>query len=107
MNITEDGWFGKTSGPYQHAQMAAFQSIIFRRAVVRSANTGVSFVSDPYGRIIKKTQIFIEDCIVCEVPMLECKTVYARIGNIFGWTFLLFILLIIVLDPLIRKNEEK
>lgn len=107
VNITEDGWFGKTSGPYQHAQMAAFQSIIFRRAVVRSANTGVSLVSDPYGRIIKKTQIFIEDCIICEVPMLECKTVYARIGNIFGWTFLLFTLLILVSEPVIRKNKEK
>ncbi len=107
VNITEDGWFGKTSGPYQHAQMAAFQAIIFRRAVVRSANTGVSFISDPYGRIIKKTRIFIEDCIVCEVPLLEGKTVYARIGNTFGWTFLLFILLFIVSEPLIRKNKKR
>ena len=96
VNITEDGWFGKTSGPYQHAQMAAFQSIIFRRAVVRSANTGVTFVCDPYGRIIKKTQIFCEDYIVCEVPMLECKTVYTRTGNIFGWVLLSFILLLIL-----------
>jgi len=107
VNITEDGWFGRTSGPYQHAQMAAFQSIIFRRAVVRSANTGVSFISDPYGRIEKKTKIFNEDCIVCEVPLLKCKTVYARIGNIFGWTFLFFILLLIVAEPMIRKNEKK
>ena len=102
VNITEDGWFGKTSGPYQHAQMAAFQSIIFRRAVVRSANTGVTFVCDPYGRIIKKTQIFCEDYIVCEVPMLECKTVYTRTGNIFGWVLLSFILLLI----LYREKER-
>lgn len=107
VNITEDGWFGRTNGPYQHAQMAAFQSIIFRRAIVRSANTGVSFVSDPYGRIIKKTQIFEEDCITCKVPLLECKTIYARIGNAFGWTFLLFILLLIISEPVIRKNKGR
>jgi apolipoprotein N-acyltransferase len=107
VNITEDGWFGKTSGPYQHAQMAAFQSIIFRRAVVRSANTGVSFISDPYGRIVKKTQIFTENCIVCKVPLLECKTVYARIGNVLGWSFLFFILILIVAEPVIRKNKKK
>jgi apolipoprotein N-acyltransferase len=107
VNITEDGWFGRTNGPYQHAQMAAFQSIIFRRAVVRSANTGVSFISDPYGRILKKTQIFTENCIVCEVPLLECKTIYARIGNIFGWTFLFFILILIVAEFVIRKNKKK
>ncbi len=107
VNITEDGWFGRTNGPYQHAQMAAFQSIIFRRAVVRSANTGISLVSDPYGRIIKKTRIFCEDFIVCEVPLLECKTIYARIGNIFGWIFLFFVLLIIVSEPIIRKNKKR
>jgi apolipoprotein N-acyltransferase len=110
VNITEDGWFGRTNGPYQHAQMAAFQSIVFRRAVVRSANTGVSFISDPYGRIIKKTEIFREDCIVCEVPLLECRTVYARIGNIFGWTFLFFILLLLAAEPIrkkMRKDDKK
>jgi apolipoprotein N-acyltransferase len=96
VNITEDGWFGKTSGPYQHAQMAAFQSIIFRRAVVRSANTGVSFVCSPYGRIVEKTQIFTEDCIVCEVPLLKSKTIYSKIGNTFGWFFLFFILVLLV-----------
>jgi len=96
VNITEDGWFGRTSGPYQHAQMAAFQSIIFRRALVRSANTGVSFVCSPYGRILKKTQIFHEDCIVCKVPILDGKTVYSKIGNTFGWLFLFFSLLLII-----------
>jgi apolipoprotein N-acyltransferase len=107
VNITEDGWFGRTNGPYQHAQMAAFQSIIFRRSVVRSANTGISLISDPYGRIVRKTQIFREDFIVYEVPLLECKTVYARIGDIFGWFFLFFILLIIISEPVISGLKKR
>jgi apolipoprotein N-acyltransferase len=96
VNITEDGWFGRTSGPYQHAQMAAFQSIIFRRVLVRSANTGVSLVCDPYGRILHKTQIFKEDFIICEVPLLNGRTIYSKIGNTFGWVFLSFVLLLII-----------
>ncbi len=92
INITEDGWFGRTSGPYQHAQMAVFQSIIFRRAVVRSANTGISFISTPYGKISSKTRIYNTDCIVGKVPLLKGKTVYAKIGNTFGWVFLCFTL---------------
>jgi apolipoprotein N-acyltransferase len=107
VNITEDGWFGRTNGPYQHAQMAAFQSIIFRRALVRSANTGVSLVTDPYGRVVKKTRIFREDFIVYEVPLLECGTIYSRIGNVFGWFFLLFILLIILSEPVISRFKQR
>jgi apolipoprotein N-acyltransferase len=95
INITEDGWFGRTSGPYQHAQMAVFQSVIFRRAVVRSANTGISFISTPFGKITDKTQIYNTDCIVGKVPLLEVKTVYAKIGNTFGWIFLCFTLFMI------------
>jgi len=102
INITEDGWFGVTSGPYQHAQMAAFQSIIFRRSLVRSANTGVSFVCSPFGEILKKTKTFKEGFIVCEVPLMKGKTVYAKIGNTFGWVFLSFVLLLFI-----YRKEEK
>ncbi len=96
VNITEDGWFGKTSGPYQHAQMAVFQSIIFRRAVVRSANTGISLACDPYGRVLDKTQIFKEGLIICKVPLVKSKTLYSKIGNTFGWSFLFFVLLLVI-----------
>jgi apolipoprotein N-acyltransferase len=107
INITEDGWFGRTNGPYQHAQMAAFQAIIFRRVVVRSANTGVSFISDPYGRILEKTKIFTTDYIVCEVPLLQCQTVYTRIGNLFGWIFFLGVLLVYAAEPLEKFFTSK
>jgi apolipoprotein N-acyltransferase len=107
VNITEDGWFGRTNGPYQHAQMAAFQSIIFRRAVVRSANTGVSLITDPYGRILEKTRIFTTDYIVCEVPLLDCRTVYTRIGNIFGWFFFMFVLLVIAAELMSKYTGHK
>jgi len=107
VNITEDGWFGRTNGPYQHAQMAAFQSIIFRRSVVRSANTGVSFVSDPYGRILEETRIFTTDYVMCEVPFLNCRTTYTRIGNIFGWTFFLLVFFVIAEELMYKYTGYK
>jgi len=92
VNITEDGWFGKTSAPYQHAQMAAFQSIAYRRTLLRSANTGVSLIISPFGRIILKSKIYRECSLTAKIPLVKGKTVYAKIGDTFGWLFLLFVL---------------
>lgn len=96
VNITEDGWFGNTSAPYQHAQMAIFRSIEFRRPLLRSANTGVSLISDPFGRIIKRTTIYNEARITGEIPLVKGLTVYARIGDLFGWLFLLFVVGLVI-----------
>ncbi|MEO0293778.1 MAG: apolipoprotein N-acyltransferase [candidate division WOR-3 bacterium] len=104
VNITEDGWFGETSGPYQHAQMAAFQSIVFKRCIVRSANTGISFISDPYGRVIYKTRIYKSTFIMGKVPLIEEKTIYTKIGNIFGWIFLCICIGILFV---FYKNDKK
>ncbi len=89
VNITEDGWFGRTQAPYQHAQMAVFRSIEYRRPLLRSANTGVSLIADPFGRIIKKTTIYRKSYITAAIPLVKRLTVYARIGDLFGWLFLL------------------
>lgn len=90
VNITEDGWFGKTFAPYQHAEMATFRCIEYRRALLRSANTGVSLIVDPFGRILSRTEIYEEAQLTGVVPLVEGLTVYARIGDTFGWVFLLF-----------------
>lgn len=91
VNITEDSWFGKTNAPYQHAEMAIFRCIEYRRPLLRSANTGVSLIVDPFGRTMKETDIFKEARISATIPLVKGLTVYSRIGDTSGWLFLLFV----------------
>src|SRR6185436_5956780 len=56
--ITNDAWFGATSAPYQHFEQASMRAIEEGRYLVRAANTGISGIVDPYGRVIAKSEIF-------------------------------------------------
>ena len=82
--ITNDGYFGKTSGPYQHVQLSVFRAIENRRSIVRSANTGVSTFVDPYGRLSGTTGIFHEAVLTSSILLNEDTTFYTRYGNVFG-----------------------
>ena len=63
VNITNDAWFGPTSAPYQHFAFYIFRAIETDRYVLRAANTGISAVIDPRGRIVARTGIFTEDVL--------------------------------------------
>lgn len=102
INITEDSWFGKTWAPYQHAQMAVFRSIEFNRFLVRSANTGVSLISNSRGEILEKTDIFKQDKITKTISIIKEKTIYTKIGDSAGWLFVLITFVII----LYRKRKK-
>ena len=82
VNITNDGWFGDTPGPFQHAQMSIMRAIEFRRYLLRSANTGVSMVVSPTGEIISRIGLFEEGILVSDVAALSGSTFYARHGDL-------------------------
>jgi apolipoprotein N-acyltransferase len=79
--ITNDAWFGTTSAPYQHFAQASMRSVENGRYLVRAANTGISGVVDPYGRIVAQSRIFEAAVIVGEARFLQELTLYARIGD--------------------------
>lgn len=81
VNITNDGWFGNTPGPYQHAQMCILRAVEFRRYLVRSANTGVSMVVAPTGEVIAELGLDQEGMIVAEVTPMDLRTYYSRHGD--------------------------
>jgi apolipoprotein N-acyltransferase len=103
VNITNDGWFGATPGPYQHAEMSIYRAVENRRYLVRSANTGVSMVVDPVGRVINSIEMDKEGMLIEKVALKSSETFYARHGE---WTVLIVALLFGVVGILLGRLGE-
>jgi apolipoprotein N-acyltransferase len=85
VNITNDAWYGYTSAPHQHFAMAVFRAVENGKYLVRAANTGITAVVDPRGRVLERTELFERRAIVREVPIVPGLTFYARRGDVFAW----------------------
>ena len=84
INITNDAWYGRTSAPYQHFSMAVFRAVENRRALARSANTGISGFVDPTGKVIATSPIFEEAALTAQIPLVNVATLYTRFGDWFS-----------------------
>ena len=85
VTITNDAWFGNTVAPHQHFGMVVFRAVENRMAFARAANTGVSGLIDPTGRILTSTPIFAEHAVIGSIPLGAPATVYTRFGDVFAW----------------------
>jgi len=84
INITNDAWYGTTSAPHQHLAMAAFRAVENRRYMARAANTGITTVVDPWGRILEPTALFDRTVLVRDVPLIAETSFYTRHGDLFA-----------------------
>jgi len=82
VNLTNDGWFGISTGPHQHLQQARVRAIEQGLPVVRAANTGISAVIDPSGRIVARLGLGVEGVLDSSLPAAIAPTIYARVGDI-------------------------
>lgn len=80
VNITNDGWFGKSPGPYQHFTSARFRAVEEGIPLIRAANTGISGVIDAYGRIETQSTLGEIAVIDAELPVALPVTAFARFG---------------------------
>ena len=83
--VTNDGWYGRSSAPYQHWEMASMRAIEQGRYLARAANTGISGIVDPYGRIVTRSSIFEQVSLVGEARFLTGRTVYSRLGDVIAY----------------------
>lgn len=89
---TNDAWFGTTAGPYQHFVQAVFRAIENRRYLIRVANTGISGLIDPWGRILYETPLEKEAAPCVKVNHLAYFSWYTKHGDLFAWGCLLLAL---------------
>jgi apolipoprotein N-acyltransferase len=99
LNATNDGWFGISSGPYQHFAAARMRAIEEGLPMVRAAYTGISGVIDPYGRVIANIGLGQEGIVDSPLPQPVSETLFAR----WGHRILAILLLITALPALIDK----
>jgi apolipoprotein N-acyltransferase len=90
VNMTDDSWFGPWAGPYQHLDIARVRAVEEGLAVARAANTGVSAVIDPYGRIITSLGLGEAGVVDASLPGAIEPTIYSFAGDA-----IFFLLLII------------
>jgi apolipoprotein N-acyltransferase len=81
INLTNDGWFGNSTGPYQHFQQARVRAIEEGLPLVRAANTGISAVVDPVGRVINHLPLATEGVFDASLPRRIPPTLFVRIGD--------------------------
>ena len=83
--ITNDAWYGESSAAFQHFEMAAMRAIEQGRYLARAANTGISGIIDPYGRVLVRTELFETAAVVGEAKFVQAKTLYSGIGDLVAY----------------------
>lgn len=104
--ITNDGWFGKSTGPYHHAEMARLRAIECGIPIARSANSGVSMFVDAFGRMSARTGLYERAVITQKIYLMNLNTIYTRWGN---WLVKSCLILVIGSSIWIvfQKNRER
>ena len=81
LNVTNDGWFGQTTGPYQHLAQARLRAVEQGLPLVRAANTGISAVVDGYGRIVASLPLGRDSVLDAQLPVALPVTVFGKAGS--------------------------
>lgn len=78
LNVTNDSWFGRTAGPYQHYAQARLRAVEYGLPLIRAANSGISAVVDPYGRVTASLPLDVRNVLDASLPQRIAPTLYAR-----------------------------
>jgi len=104
VNITNDAWFGRTSAPYQHLSMTVFRAVENRLYVLRAANTGISAIIEPTGKVIAQTDLFVPTALQGRVRFIDRKTHYMAYGDVFVYICMILLLALFFIS---RRGAHK
>ena len=108
VNITNDGWYGKTAASSQHIAMVAFRAVENRVPVVRAANTGISGIIEPTGKIAKETDIFVTTYVTGEINTgLLQKTFYTQYGDVFAYICSMATIFLVMLSRYAKNDNYR
>jgi apolipoprotein N-acyltransferase len=95
VTITNDAWFGRTTGPFQHFSMAVFRAVENRKPVIRVANTGISGFIDSNGRIISRTNLFERGMLTRDIKTDSKISFYSKYGDLFSYVLIVFSIILL------------
>ena len=107
VTITNDGWYGKSSAPYQHFSMAVLRAVENRRYLLRAATTGISGIIDPSGRILAKSELMTQTHLTGNISPSQKLTFYTRFGDLLPKASLTLTAMFLILTLAKRKDERK
>jgi len=99
VNITNDTWFGRSAGPFQHMRIAVFRAVENRVWMARCANSGISAFIDPYGREVHRAGLYVQKVISADVGAVSDYSVFTRLGPVVGQVS--FVVLLLIMGGLI------
>ena len=105
--ITNDAWYGTSSAPYQHFAMASMRAIEHGRYLARAANTGISGVVDPYGRVVAQSAIFEQVGLVDEVRFLNGGTIYTAIGDAIAYAAIALVVIALMTTARLKPGPTR
>lgn len=103
INVTNDGWFGESTGPYQHFHQSRIRAVEEGVPLVRAANNGISAVVDPFGRVLQSLGLNVQAQIDSPLPEALPPPLYARLGD---WTLIAILGLYTMLAFRLRKSRR-
>lgn len=85
VNISDDGWYGDTSAPWQHLNMTRMRAIENDRWLLVDTNSGITSVVDPYGRVVQSLPRHVQSSLAAHFDYISRETFYTRYGDLFAW----------------------
>jgi apolipoprotein N-acyltransferase len=107
VNISDDGWYGDTSAPWQHLNMARMRAIENHRWILRDTNSGVTASIDPYGRVVQSSSRHVFTSLPARYGFRDDLTFYTRHGDVFAWACVLVVIGAVVGATRLRRRAPK